>query len=58
MMNLKPGDTVSAKYTDALGRILVMRGTVDRYDPDVDKWWIGLPIGIALAFTEEQLTLL
>ena len=57
-MDLKPGDTVSAKYTDALGRILAMRGTVDRYDPDFNKWWIKLPIGVSLSFTDEQLTLL
>lgn len=49
------GDTVQAKYVDALSRVLVMRGTVGRYDPELGKYWVALPIGISLAFTTENL---
>lgn len=52
----KKGDEVQAVYTDALSKTMVLRGVIDRFDPDLDKYWVELPIGVSLPFTEEKLT--
>ncbi len=55
MMRLEKGDKVQVTYVDALRKTLAMQGVIDRYDTELDKWWVELPTGVALPFAEDRL---